>query len=106
VEGRYPNLFVASRLATTTAEKAKYIRYRAFDDQHYKDMVLAYIRRYGRASRSDIDNLLTAKLPDILNKKQKWDKISNLLYSMSKKNKVIHNRGSRRKSIWVLSDNS
>jgi len=106
VEGRYPNLFVASRLATTPAERAKYIRYRAFDDKHYKDMVLAYIRKYGEASRSDIDNLLAAKLPDMLNKKQKRDKISNLLYSMSKRDKVIHNRGSRRKSSWVLSDNS
>ena len=104
VEGRYPNLFVSSRIAAATEEKAKYIRYRGFDDQHYKDMIVAFIGKYHSATRTDIDNLLTSKLPDALNEQQKRNKIRNLLYAMSKKDNTIKNKGSNRKPKWVLLD--
>ena len=103
VEGRYPNLFVSSQIAAITEEKAKYIKYRAFDDQHYKDMILAFIKRYGSASRKDIDELLLRYLSHALNERQKRNKISNLLYAMSKKDKSIENKGTSRKPKWVLS---
>lgn len=106
VEGRYSNLFVTSEIATTPEEKAKYIRYRAFDDRHYKDMILAFIRKYSSACRTDIDNLLTKNLPEVLTAKQKRAKISNLLYAMAKKDKIIRNDGSDRKPKWVPSQNA
>lgn len=102
VEGRYPNLFVPSHIAATTEEKVKYIKYRAFDDQHYKDMMIAFIRKYGSASRKDIDELLLTHLSDALNEKQKRNKISNLLYAMANKDKTIKNEGSNRKPKWTL----
>ncbi|MEE9166826.1 MAG: ATP-binding protein [Candidatus Neomarinimicrobiota bacterium] len=34
VEGRYPNLFVASKIASVAGEKAKYITYRGFDKKY------------------------------------------------------------------------
>ena len=40
VEGRYPNLFVAAHIASATGEKAQYIKNRAFDDAHYKQMIV------------------------------------------------------------------
>jgi len=39
VEGRFPNLFVAAHVASIAGDKARYIRNRAFDDQHYKEMI-------------------------------------------------------------------
>lgn len=102
VEGRYPNLFVSSQIAAITEEKAKYIKYRAFDDQHYRDMILAFIKRYGSASRKDIDELLLKHLSRALNEGQKRNKISNLLYAMSTKDKTIKNIGSRRVPKWVI----
>ena len=102
VEGRYPNLFVASDIASTAEERAKYIRYRAFDDKHYKEWVLDLIKKFGSASRTDIDNLLIEKLPDVLTVEQKRNKIRNLLYAMAKKDKIIKNAGSNRKPKWSL----
>ena len=102
VEGRYPNIFLSSKLATTTDEKTKYIKYKAFDDRHYKDMIIAYIKKYGSAGRKDIDKLLTDKLSDALDKSQKRNKISNLLRAMSKKDKTIKNKGTTRKPIWII----
>ena len=102
VEGRYPNLFVSSHIAAATEAKARYIKYRGFDDQHYKDMIIAFIKKYGSAARKDIDELLLRHLSDALDEKQKRNKIGNLLYAMSKKDKTIKNNGSNRKPKWVL----
>lgn len=102
IEGRFPNLFVAAKIAVITGEKSAYIKNRAFDDKHYKKMVLAYIGEYGSASRNDIDDLLLDKLSDILGEEQKRNKIRNLLYSMSKRDKTIKNDGTGRTPKWVL----
>jgi ATP-dependent DNA helicase RecG len=104
VEGRYPRLFVSSSIAAAMGEKAKYIRYRAFDNQQYKNMIIAFIKKYGSASREEIDDLLLKKLSDVLSEKQKRNKISNLLYAMSKKDKIIRNTGSRHVPKWVISN--
>ncbi len=102
VEGRYPSLFLSSGIAAATREKAKYIRYRGFDDQYYKKMIIAFIENYGHASRNDVDTLLISKLPDALNDRQKRAKISNLLSAMSRRDGIIRNEGTNRKPKWVL----
>jgi ATP-dependent DNA helicase RecG len=102
VEGRYPNLFVSSHIAAATGEKARYIKYRAFEDKHYKDMIITFIRNYNSASRKDVDELLLKHLSDALDEKQKRNKIGNLLYAMSKRDNIIKNIGSRRKPKWIL----
>ncbi len=55
------------------------------------------------ASRSDINDLLLEKLPEILTLEQKVNKIRNLIYDMSRRKKVIKNLGTDRQSKWVLS---
>jgi ATP-dependent DNA helicase RecG len=53
-------------------------------------------------SREDINKLLLDKLPDVLNKEQRIDKIHNLISSLA--GKKIRNIGSRRIPKWVLID--
>ena len=102
VEGRYPNLFVASEIAKITGDKTSYIRNMAFDKEHYKKMIVAYIKKYSSASRNEIDELLLNKLPDILDQKQKKIKIMNLLAEMARKDKAIKNIGATKTPKWVL----
>ena len=102
IEGRRPNLFVAARLAAVTGDRAAYIRYRAFDKDHYKKMVVAYLSEYGSASRKDIDGLLTDKLSDALTFEQKRNQIGNLLYEMSRRDATIRAEGRTRSAKWVL----
>lgn len=68
------------------------------DDQHYKQLVVEYLERFGTAKRVDIDRLLLDKLSDVLDEKQKHHKIKNLLQSM-KNQDLIANKG----RIWSLS---
>lgn len=101
VEGRYPNLYVAAHLAPTSDEKAQYIKNRAFDDDHYKQMIVEYLKQYGEASRSEIDALLLDKLSDTLDTDQKRNKVRNLLQTLFREG-TIRNAGSRRYSKWEL----
>ena len=102
VEGRAPNVFVASKIAALTGDKAQYIRNLAFDTGHYKQMILDFIGEFGSASRKDIDDLLMDKLSDVLTKAQKKNRISNLLAAMARKDGSIRNQGSDKQSVWVL----
>jgi ATP-dependent DNA helicase RecG len=101
VEGRAPNVFVASKIAAITGEKAQYIRNRAFDTEHYKKMIMDFIGEFGSATRKDIDALLFDKLSDALSAEQKKNRIKNILHEMGKKDKTIGNQGSDRQSKWV-----
>ncbi len=103
IEGRKPNFYISSTVANVTGEKANYIRQRGFKDDHYKKMILEFIGKYGQASRKEIDSLIFDILPAVLDKKQKENKIRNMIYSMSKKDKSIINKGTSRYPKWVLS---
>ncbi len=103
VEGRYPRLFVSSGIATITGEQAEYIKNRSFDKQYYKDLVKKFLKEYKQATRKEIENLLSEKLPKILDSKQKTKKISNILSEMASKDKDIKNAGTRKAPRWVLS---
>lgn len=101
IEGRRPNLFVSAKIAAVTEQKATYIKNRAFDKAHYKDMVEAYLRRFGQATREDINRLLLDKLSDVLDDKQKRYFITNLLQEM-KREKLIQVDGATRGAFWRL----
>ena len=102
VEGRAPNVFVASKIAALTGDKAQYIRNRAFDTAHYKEMILDFIREFGSASRKEVDDLLQGKLSDVLTPDQQATRIKNLLGIMARRDQTIVNSGSKRVPCWVL----
>jgi len=88
IEGRKPNYHISAKLAKHSDDKASYIRTRGLDDQHYKKMILGYLEQFGVAKRSDLNQLMLDKLPDVLDKKQKDNKIRNLLQSMRKEGAI------------------
>jgi ATP-dependent DNA helicase RecG len=68
--------------------KAEYIANRSFDDQHFKDMIIEYLRKFGETKRSSIDSLIIPKLSSVLNSKQKKEKVGNLLSALRKESKI------------------
>ena len=85
-----------------TGDQTNYVKYRAFDNKYYKDLIVLFLKEKGSATREEIDSLLMDKLSDALSAKQKSNKIHNLLYEMYSKDKTIKNSGSRKKSNWIL----
>jgi len=103
VEGRYPNLLIAAKVAKLTGQKARHIRERGFNKHYYLDAIEALIREHQPIPRLEIDRLLMDKLPEVLSEKQKKAKIHNLMAELSRKGK-IENRGSRGHPSWHTVD--
>lgn len=103
VEGRYPNLIVASAVAKAAGEAGRHIRERGFDKQYYLDLILALVREHQPVDRKEVDQLLLTKLPDRLSQEQKIRKVHNLLQELRREEK-IENRGTRAKSAWVVKE--
>lgn len=101
IEGRKPTYFVAAGIASATGSQSEYIRNRAFDDAHYKDLILAYLDKFGSASRQELERLILDKLSDALDEHQRKNKLRNLLYSMSRRDQTIEKSGGSQKGRWM-----
>lgn len=101
IEGRKPLIHISSQVASQTGQQATYIKQKAFDDQHYKNLIVEFIRKFGPASRPRVEELLWNKLPEMLSEKQKKYKVGNLLSSLRMQG-LIYNEGSDAKSSWAL----
>ena len=102
IEGRSPGFYVSASIAKATGKMSEYIKNRSFDDRYFKDMILEFIRKNEQATKEEIDNLLLDKLPAVLDIQQRKNKVKNLIYSLSKKEKSIENQGTSRYPIWKL----
>ena len=102
VEGRRPNLFVSAEIAAATESKEEYIRNRAFDKDHYKKMIVAYLEKFGEGTRMQIDRLLKDKLSDALQAKQQRQFIKNLLQEMKREGTICPD-GTTRWAKWRMS---
>ena len=105
VEGRRPNLFVSAKIAALTESKADYIKRRAFDKEHYKKMIVAYLKEFGETKRKDIDKMILNKLSDALTEYQRIRFISNLLQEMRYEG-TIEPEGKTRWVKWRLTKTS
>lgn len=102
VEGRLNSLYLSASAAKSIDESANYIKNKGFDDKYYKDLIVEYLKKYERAKKKDIRDLLWDKLPNALNDTQKENKIRNLLSAMKKKGIIDTDSSNQQKSYWVL----
>lgn len=87
VEGRYPNLFLSSKVVAPTKHvglKASYIKNRSFDDEYFRKLIVDYIKEYGKAERRDLYTLIANKLPDYMTDRQRYDKLTTLLSALKR----------------------
>jgi ATP-dependent DNA helicase RecG len=102
VEGRISNLYLSAGMSQAIDDEAGYIKNKAFDDQYYKDLIVKYLKQYGKAKKKDIRNLLWDKLPDVLSDKQKEYKIGNLLASLKKQGVICPDSTNQQRASWIL----
>lgn len=102
VEGRANHLYLSAEVAKSVDDEAQYIRNRAFDDKYYQDMILDYLKQFGKGQKKDFRKLLMGKFPDVLTEEQKERKILTLLSALKRQNKIDTDSGSPRTCHWVL----
>jgi len=91
IEGRKPNFYLSFKVIEPTNNeelKADYIANRSFDDQHFKDMILEYLKKFGRTKRKSIDSLIIPKLSAALTDEQKKNKVTNYLSALRMEGKI------------------
>ena len=104
VEGRANNLYLSAEVAKNIDEEATYIKNKAFDDQYYRDLIIQYLKKYKKAKKKDIRDLIWDKLPDILDDTKKNIKISSLLTSLRIKGIIRTDSPNQQRSCWILVD--
>ena len=105
IEGRRPNIYVSEAVAAETDTRVDYIRKRSFDKQHFKDMIIEYLKKFKVAEKITIEDLLLDKVSDALTEEQKRYFIKNLLQEM-RKDGVIATTGGKKFAKWVLTDSA
>jgi len=101
VEGRRPHVHVASHIAAATETEAEYLHHKAFDDAYYCDLIVEFLRKFGKAKRAKFNRLLDGKLSDLLSPAQKRMKIHNLLQRLQRDGK-IKVEGYGKAGVWAL----
>ena len=77
-------------------------RQRDVTEYYYKDLIVEYLRKYGKASKQDIRDLLWDKLPNVLDDNKKNSKISTLLTALRKKEIITTDTSNQQTSRWIL----
>ena len=102
IEGKIPNVYVSSLIAEIVDERAQYIKNKGQSDQFYKQMIIDYLKQWGKGTKKDFMELLGEKLPDVLSDKQKDDKIRNMLALLRREGRILNTSQSRRSAVWEL----
>ena len=85
----------------------QYIKNKGFDDQYYRDLIVEYLKKYGKAKKKDIRDLLWDKLPDALyDDERKNSKISTVLTALRVKGIITTDSPNQQISNWVLVENA
>lgn len=101
IEGRKPNFYLSDFIVDSVDDpmlKAQYIKNKNFDDSHYKDLIINYIKKYKRVQKSEIQKLIFDKLSPVLDDNQKKSKIQNILTSLRIAGKIEYLNG-----FWQIS---
>jgi len=100
IEGTKPNYFISAQVAQKTNQKAEYTKFKGLDKSFYLEMIVNAVNQHNFLTRKDIDKILWDKLPEIMDDKQKTDKIGNLIRELRVKKEII-NTGTDGQPKWV-----
>lgn len=101
IEGRYPNIYISSSLASLTEKKEEYVYNSGLENEFYMELIIKYIKEYGSASRKEIISLLKDKLPNSLDEIGKINRVRYLLNILKKQGK-IYNDAELGGSCWKV----
>jgi len=96
IEGRKPNIYLSHDIFVSVNNeelKREYLENRSFDDPHFKEMILEYLRKWGKCKRDKIDNLIIPKLSTALSEEKKKNKVTNYLSALRMEGKIVNTPG-------------
>lgn len=88
IEGRKNSYMIAADIAKHTDQQAEYMQMRGLDDMHYQSLIIEYLKTFEKGRLADFDRMLANKLPQVLDDKQRKNKVRNLLQKMRREDLV------------------
>ncbi len=82
IEGRKPNFHISVQVAEKTDQKIDYMKLKGIDSEYCEKIIVDYLRKFGTAKKADFEKVLLDKLPDVLDDKQKKDRVRNILQKL------------------------
>ena len=101
IEGRKNSYTITADVAKHTDQQAEYMQMRGLDDMHYQSLIIEYLNTFERGRLADFDKMLANKLPQILDEKQRKNRVRNLLQKMRLEGKLISEN-----QVWCLARRS
>ena len=101
IEGRKPKVYIAKHIAQKVGQKIEYSEHKGLENKSCEEFLMTALRDHKSLSRKEIDKLLWRLLPDLLDDKQKKDKITNLLTKLRKRGQ-IKNKSQGPNSDWLI----
>ena len=101
IEGRKPKVYIAKHIAQKVGQKIEYSEHKGLGNKSCEEFLLTALRDHKSLSRKEIDKLLWRLLPDLLDDKQKKDRITNLLTKLRKRGQ-IKNKSQGPNSDWLI----
>ena len=89
IEGRKNSYIIAADVAKHTEQQAEYMQMRGLDDMHYQSLIVEYLKTFERGRLADFDKMLANKLPQVLDDKQRKNKVRKLLQKMRRDGLVV-----------------
>ena len=101
IEGRTPNIHVSAKVAQVMGEQAQHTLNKGLDSAYYRELVLQHLRNFKKCKREELEDLLLAKLPDVLSEEQKRNRVKNLLADLGRR-KLIEPERKGPGALWRL----
>lgn len=98
MKGDY-QIYISAKVAESINEKTQYIKNKAFDEEAYQKWIISYLETYHHATKNEITQLLSDKLPNTLNNEKKDRKVRYLLQKMRVDNIIIYDA---HRKLWTL----
>jgi ATP-dependent DNA helicase RecG len=106
VEGKIPKVYVSAKIADIVDERAQYIKNKAMDDKYYMDLIISYLQKFRSGTKADFIKLLGDKLSDVLDDRQKDNKVRSFLTAMHKNSLIERTSENKRSGEWQLAKNN
>ena len=90
IEGRLPHIYVSKQVAHATDQKIEYSKHKGLDDKKCEALLLDSLKDHGTLTKPEIVKLLWDVLPDLLDDKQKDNKIDYLLKRLRLSGKITN----------------
>ena len=101
IEGRKPKIYIAKHIAQKVGQKIEYSEHKGLGNKRCEEFLLTALRDHKSLSRREIDKLLWNLLSNLLDDRQKKDKITNLLAKLKRQGK-IRNESQGPNSDWFI----